>query len=103
MVPGVAITATRRWARSAMSDDRRSKLTLQPVVLHGHVLALNVAGFVEAFTKRVSKAHRRLGRPEVDECDDRQCRLLRARGKRPCCCGAANKCDERAPPHSITS
>src|SRR5262249_45568485 len=71
-------------------------------VLHGHVLALDVAGFVEAFAKRVGKAHGRLDRPEVDEGDDGQCRLLRAYADRPCD-RAAEKRDELAPPHSITS
>src|SRR5262249_13403085 len=57
---------------------------IQPVVLHCHVLTVHPAGFVQAFTKRVSKAHGGLGRPEVDESDDRQWRLLRTRRKRPC-------------------
>ena len=37
------------------------KSTVQPVVLHRHVLALDVAGFVEAFTKRIRKANGRVG------------------------------------------
>jgi hypothetical protein len=53
------------------------------VVLNRHVLALDVAGFVEAFAVRTSNAHRGLGRPCVDEADDRQRRLLRARRERP--------------------
>jgi hypothetical protein len=60
-------------------------------------LALDVAGFVEPFTKRISKAHGRLARPEVDQGDDRQCRLLRTYADRPCD-RAAEKRDELAPP-----
>ena len=55
-------------------------LALQPVVLHRHVLALDVAGFAEAFTERSGTAHGGLGRPGVDEADHRHRRLLRARG-----------------------
>ncbi|MFZ2142149.1 MAG: hypothetical protein WAV78_35325 [Xanthobacteraceae bacterium] len=36
-------------------------LALQPVVLHRHVLNLDVAGFVEALTERTGNAHRGLG------------------------------------------
>src|SRR5262249_51761542 len=58
--------------------------SVQPIVVHCHVLTVHPAGFVEAFTKRVSKAHGALGRPEVDEGDHRQWRLLRTRRERPC-------------------
>ena len=58
-------------------------LALQPVVLDRHVLALDVAGFVEAFTERSGMAHGGLGRPAADEADDRHRRLLRARRERP--------------------
>jgi hypothetical protein len=49
-----------------------------------------------------------LGRPGIDECDDRRRRLLRARRERPRCRHAAKKGDELAPSkrravHSITS
>src|SRR5207248_2870851 len=46
---GVAITATRRRTRSAMSDGKR-------VVLAHHVLALDVAGLAEGLTERSAKA-----------------------------------------------
>ena len=58
-------------------------LALQPVVLHRHVLTLDVAGFVEALTERTSNARRGLGRPAVDEANHRHRRLLRMRCKRP--------------------
>src|SRR5262249_11105448 len=55
---------------------------LQPVVLDHHVLAFDIAGFVEAFAERSDIAYGVLGRPAVDEADDRR-RLLRPRRERP--------------------
>jgi hypothetical protein len=52
------------------------------VVLDHHVLAFDVAGFVEAFTERSGIAGGVLGRPAVDEADDRR-RLLRTRPEWP--------------------
>jgi len=68
-----------------LSHERRQAVVLavQPVVLDHHVLALDVAGFVEGFTERSDNAHRGLGRSAADEADDRHCRLLRARRERP--------------------
>ena len=42
-----------------LSHERRQAVVLavQPVVLDHHVLALDVAGFVEGFTKRTAIAH----------------------------------------------
>jgi hypothetical protein len=53
-------------------------LALQPVVLHRHVLTLDVAGFVEALPERTGNS--RLGRLAVDEADHWHRRLLRIRG-----------------------
>jgi hypothetical protein len=50
-------------------------LALQPVVLDHHVLAFDVAGFVEAFAERSGIAGGVLGGPAIDESDDRH-RLL---------------------------
>jgi hypothetical protein len=58
-------------------------LAIQPVVLNHYVLALDVAGFAEAFAERSSLAHGGLGRPAGDEAHDRHRRLLRARRERP--------------------
>ena len=58
-------------------------LALQPVVLDRHVLAFDVAGFVEAFAERGHIARGGIGRPAVDKPDHRQRRLLRARRERP--------------------
>jgi hypothetical protein len=51
------------------------------MVLHFHVLALDITDFAEAFAKRSGMA--RNGRSGLDEADDRHRRLLRARGERP--------------------
>src|SRR5262249_20152989 len=89
-----------------VSHERRKaiELTLQPVVLHRHVLALDVAGFVEALAERGGKG--RIGRPADDECDNSRCRLLPARRERPRR-RAAEKRDELASlhlrGHSMTS
>jgi hypothetical protein len=66
------------------------------VVLHRHVLALDVAGFVEALTERTNNAHRDLGRPAVDEADGRHHRLLRVHPDRPRSRRAAEQRDELA-------
>src|SRR5262249_36688753 len=75
---------------------------IQPMVFDRHVLALGVAGFVEAFTERRDNARGGIGRPLVDEADHRHRWLLRARRERPCCRAAENR-DEIAALHSITS
>src|SRR5262245_57404589 len=80
-------------------------MAVQPVVLDHHVLALDCAGFVEAFTERGGNARGGIGRPNGDEADDRHRRLLRARRERPHC-RAAEQRDELAALHrchSITS
>src|SRR5262245_10781600 len=52
-----------------LSHKRRQAIVLavQPVVLDHYVLALDGAGFVEAFAKRSGMALRAIGRPNVDE------------------------------------
>src|SRR5215472_16554208 len=80
-----------------------TELALPPVVLDHHVPALDVAGFAEAFAERSRIARGGIGRPTVDEADDRQRRLLRPRREWPHSRRAAEQCDECAPFHSITS
>ena len=57
-------------------------LALQPMVLHRDVLALDVAGFVEAFAKRGGKGSAS-DDPALTKSDDRHRRLLRVRRERP--------------------
>jgi hypothetical protein len=71
-------------------------LPFQLVLLDRDVLALDVAGFGEAPTKRSGAA--RIGRPP-DKSDDRHRRLLRARCERPRGCRAAEQRDELAALH----
>src|SRR5262249_54080354 len=61
------------------------------------VLALDVAGFVEALAEPGNKGC--IGRSGVDESDNWHRRLLRARRERPRGYTAAEKCDEVPPPH----
>ena len=75
-------------------------LAVQPVVLDHHVLALDGAGFVEAFTERSGLAHGGLGRPAADKADHRQCRLLRTRRERPRSCCAA-QCEYEFSPSDV--
>ena len=51
-VPPATITATRRRTRSAASAGSRSILALRPAVFDRHVLALDIAGFLEALAER---------------------------------------------------
>jgi hypothetical protein len=69
-------------------------LALHPMVFDHHVLALDVAGFVETFTKRSGVARGDLDRTAADEADHRHRRLLRPRRERPCHRRAAEKGDE---------
>jgi hypothetical protein len=70
------------------------ELTLEPMVLHRHVLTLDVAHFVETLAERANT--RRVERSGTDESDHRDRRLLRARRKRPHY-RAAKQHDELAP------
>ena len=54
-------------------------MALEPVVLDRHVLALDVAGFIETFTEGSDKARRAVCRPVPDKPDKRHRRLLRTR------------------------
>jgi hypothetical protein len=88
-----------------VSHERRQAIVLaaEPMVLDGHVLALNVAGFAEAFRERGRMASGAIERSTADKADYGHRRLLRARRERPRSRRAAEQRDERAPPHSITS
>ena len=55
----------------------------QPMVFDDHVLAFDLAGLAQPFAKRSQPARIGIGCPGIDEGDDRFCRLLRARRKRP--------------------
>ena len=72
----------RTTTREVGHESRQAiKLALQPMVLHRYVLALDVAGLVEALAERGNKL--RMRQSGIDEADHRHCRLLRARRDRP--------------------
>jgi len=66
-----------------------------------HVLALDKARLFEALPESPQKLL--VLRCGGEDPDYRHLRLLRARRERPGYCSAADQCDERASPHSITS
>jgi hypothetical protein len=89
-------------AADEVGHERRQaiELALQPMVLHRHVLALDVAGVGEAFAKCGKALGSHLARSSVDEADDRNCRLLRTRRERPRERCAAEQDDEIAPSYT---
>src|SRR5262249_50055078 len=88
-----------------VGHERRQAVVLagKPVVLDRHVLALDVARFAKAFTKRGCMAYGTIERSTAEKADHRHRRLLRARRERPRGSCAAEQRDELAPVHSITS
>jgi hypothetical protein len=84
-----------------VSHERRQAIVLaaEPMVLDHHVLALDVAGFAEAFTERGCMARGAIERPAADKADHRHRRLLRARRPRPRRRSAAEQRDEFASSH----
>ena len=74
-------------------------VTIRPAVLNCHVLALNVAGFLQAAEDRLRDVCECVGRSIVQEAHDGHCRLLRVRDERPCGSRTTEKHDELAPPH----
>src|SRR6516165_2003669 len=78
------------------------ELTLGKAVFDGHVLAFDVAGFLEALQERGYLLAQRSARPGAQESDHRHHRLLRPHRHRPRS-GATEQRDELAPPHSMTS
>jgi hypothetical protein len=76
VVIGVAITATCRRTRSAISADRLSYWPSSQ--WYSTVTAFDVAGFVEAFAERGHAASGGIERSTVDKFDYRHRLLLRA-------------------------
>src|SRR6516225_12460162 len=70
------------------------------MVLHCHVLAFDVASFLQTLTERDHVMRRAIGRPAVNEPDHRQCLLLRPHCARPRGHRAAEcNYNEVSPPH----
>ena len=72
-------------------------LTLGPAVFDRHVLALDIAGFLQALAECAQTVRDRVRRFAVEEPDHRHRRLLRARRERPRGRRAAEQRDELAP------
>src|SRR5262249_15595861 len=102
--PAAGDSDHRHWAANQIGDQCRQPiiLALQPVVLDSDVLPFAVTGFLETFTERGHISRTDFRSPRVKKRDHRHRRLLRARRQRPCSC-AAEKHDELAALHSITS
>jgi hypothetical protein len=66
-------------------------VALQSVVLDRHVLAFDIADFVEAFAESGHITRVGVGRPVSNKPDHRQRRLLRSRGERPRDCPATKR------------
>src|SRR5262249_17822737 len=77
-------------------------LTLSPAIFDRHVLALDIAGVLEALPECAHTIRKRVRRSTAEEAKHRQRRLLRARRYRPRRRTAEQR-DEIAPLHSITS
>jgi hypothetical protein len=72
-----------------------------PAVFDRKILALAIAGFLQALMEASDERRKRIGRGAAEEPDHRH-RLLCAHRQRPRR-RAADKRDELAPPHSITT
>src|SRR5262249_14147621 len=94
----------RHLATNQLKRDHRHSivLPLRPAILNGHVLAFDIAAFVQALTECGNHRHVASRRCAVEKCDDRHRRLLRARRERPRDRHAEQRY-ELAPLHSITS
>ncbi len=104
--------ARRNHAHAATNQIRRQSrqsvvLAVGPAVFDRHVDALDISRLLEPLMVGAQDVlAESVGRVAAEPPDHRHCRL-RARGERPkkrwCCCRAAEKRDELAAVHSITS
>src|SRR5262245_48606463 len=82
-------------------------MIIRPAIFDRDILALDIAGFIQALTERGREGHIARSCRAVEKPDHRHRRLLRARRERPRRRRAAEKRDELAAPHlgghSITS
>src|SRR5262245_58560499 len=83
-----------------VGHERRQAVVLagKPVVLDRHVLALDVARFAKAFTKRGCMAYGTIERSTAEKADHGHRRLLRARRERPRSGRTAAKQDDEIAP-----
>ena len=91
--------------RQKLRDQRRYPflLSLGVAFVKHKVAAENISTLGKPLPQAAEDDGFVLGRTDPDDADPRNLCLLRPRGERPCRCGAAERRDERAPSHSITS
>jgi hypothetical protein len=77
-------------------------LILRPAVLDRHVLALDIASFLQTLAKSRDELRSCRGRAKVEKLDHRHRRLLCARRQRPCRSSAAEQRDELTASHVST-
>ena len=78
-------------------------LTFRPTVFDRHILAFDIARFLQTLVERRDLLAQRSGRSGIEEAGHWHRRLLlRACGKRPCC-RTAKEGDELAPSHVLLS
>ncbi len=65
--------------------------SLGPAVFDHQILSLDIAGIAQSLAESSYQQGSLAGRPAAEETDHRHRRLLRARGKRPCDCGAGGR------------
>src|SRR6516225_2157917 len=82
---------------------RARSATVRPSVGGEQITPFFITGFVETLTESVNDAVRLARRSRAEPSDHRHRRLLCACRERPRGCCAAEKRDELAPVHSITS
>ena len=76
------------------------RIGLRPAVFDRHVLALDIAGFLQALAERARTVREPVRRCAAEKPDHRHRRLLRARRERPRRRRAAEQRDELPPPHA---
>jgi len=74
-------------------------LVICPAIFDCYILALDIAGFLQALPKRIDQRHVGSSRCAMEEADHRRSRLLGPRRKRPCCRKESNPSNEIAPSH----
>src|SRR6516165_3957527 len=80
-----------------------SGFVLSPAILDRQAPTLDITGFAQSYAESRNEIGTCLWRRGIEKTDYRQCRLLRARRERPRDRRAADKRDELAARHSITS
>src|SRR5262249_43933857 len=98
----VAVAALPACAAGTPAPTIAATCLRRPAILDGDVFAFDESSVIEALPKGIDSICEAGSRGASEKSDYRHRRLLRARRERPRC-SAANKHNELAPLHSITS